>query len=696
MPLDDDDDLRRKLLTAQRQDRRQRRNETKLLKRQRRMARLQEQGWTEDSLLKHEDKHKALAEQERNQKCSKAREIPVHSPAQHNQSTEFIPPQDKTLRIAVVGCGGWFCNRAHLPALTKIMRKSALSVCITVLCGSNHDRAIKTLRRNGISLTVGDNGNVAAFDTLESYLDYEQKLSGVKEGAAVPRQRALADVCLLLLPIPQMAHGIGACLRAGKYVISEKPVSTNSYESQSLWNSVCFLRAGHRWVVSENWAYKPSVHAACRLVQSELLRQQHKPISYQVEVVQCLDNSCWRHGGYRQYDGGATRDLGVHCIRALRLLFGEIENVEDCEFTANDECCLLRGSLHHGDYGITGGLRVELKEDLIPSEQKARVTISFPSSTQLVWDISKCTFHRHEPGKASILLETIQGDSWVTGGVRELLTAALGWFHENEYGRNPRTSPEHGGMSCLQCTPEEAFRDAAVVDAMLADCGQSGVASAAQNELANPEAAGVQRCRPRPMISRMGRSFMNSLGTSSFRPTGVAWCASVNDVVSAITWGQDHSLGIAPIGMCHSSCLFQDNDVCVSTSLISRVFDFQVDDSRAYIRVGSGMTLNCLASLLKSTEYTMASFPILLNQSVGGAIATGSHGSSAHHGTISDSIVAVRLASLDGRVRTILPESKWEYKGVSRGIRAQLAHALFTFHPRCSIESSNNDFIRRK
>ena len=210
-------DERRKQVVSERRDRRRKREETRLLKRERRVARLQQKGWNEASLHEHERQRKALAERQRKQQCIEAPGEATTYEQKCAQMTE--PPPENLLRIAVVGCGGWFCNRALLPALAKVIRK--LPVCITVLCGSNYERALKTLRRNGISLSVqqqeaGD-GSVAVFDTLEAYLNYERDLSEETEtGGYIPRNRALADVCLLLLPIPQMAEAIGMCLRCGK------------------------------------------------------------------------------------------------------------------------------------------------------------------------------------------------------------------------------------------------------------------------------------------------------------------------------------------------------------------------------------------------------------------------------------------------------------------------------------------------
>ncbi|KAJ1619963.1 hypothetical protein T492DRAFT_1081510 [Pavlovales sp. CCMP2436] len=45
-----------------------------------------------------------------------------------------------------------------------------------------------------------------------------------------------------------------------------------------------------------------------------------------------------------------------------------------------------------------------------------------------------------------------------------------------------------------------------------------------------------------------------------------------------------------------------------------------------------------------------------LDATVGGAVCAGSHGSSLHHGTLSDSVTDVRLATADGRARWLLAE----------------------------------------
>lgn len=131
----DNDELPRNQVTLERRDRRQKHIETKRLKRQRRLARRYKKGWNEAFLLENELNYKNLAaEQRKRARASAAQEV-ADAPQETREPSdpvEFLP--ENTLRIAVVGCGGWFCNRVHLPALAKIMRKSR--VCLTVLCAS--------------------------------------------------------------------------------------------------------------------------------------------------------------------------------------------------------------------------------------------------------------------------------------------------------------------------------------------------------------------------------------------------------------------------------------------------------------------------------------------------------------------------------------------------------------------------------
>lgn len=573
---------------------------------------------------------------------------------------DIIPaPCENTIRLAVVGCGGWFCNRTHLPVLAKIINRKikakkakhgesskSFDVQITVLCGKadGATRALATLRRNGINLQVDttDDEKVARFDTLEEYLTYERSLLDANndaEGLSSDRSRWLADVCLLCIPIPKMVEAVGMCLRAGKCVISEKPVSPNSQQSHSLWEACQYLRAGERWLVSENWAHKASLGAMKRHLHAEIIRQKSRPTAYSLALCQGLDTEGWRANASALYDGGTIRDVGVHVIRVLRRLFGEIDSVCDCKCDQNEAKgnISLMGTTHHGNY-ISGEISMECKHDLNREDEKAVITVFFGDECRLVWDIAASTIERQENSNLQ-LLERISGDSWIHGGVKESLEESLDIIAGVmlDAPRRKQVTPK--------CCPEEAIRDAAVIDSML-EC-QSG------------KSVSVRRFCPEDMTIQSSSTFSNMTNTANYQPTNIARCSSPNDVVFATKAACCSGIASQPVGCLNSSNSLQSGLMWIDTSLMDRVLDFQIDQDgqAATVRVEAGMQLSELCTALKQSGFTLPSLPILLDQTLGGALATGSHGSSTQHGTLSDQIVSMRMVLPSGEHVTLVEDS---------------------------------------
>jgi D-arabinono-1,4-lactone oxidase len=65
------------------------------------------------------------------------------------------------------------------------------------------------------------------------------------------------------------------------------------------------------------------------------------------------------------------------------------------------------------------------------------------------------------------------------------------------------------------------------------------------------------------------------------------------------------------------------------------------------------MTVRALVRALAGRGLAVASLPILLDQTVAGAVSNGSHGSSLHHGTLSDIVEGVTLVLPCGAVRRL-------------------------------------------
>jgi predicted dehydrogenase len=135
------------------------------------------------------------------------------------------------------------------------------------------------------------------------------------------------DAVDIVLPIDLMPLAVEKALRAGKHVISEKPIAPDVATGKHL----CDLYAHHPhqvWLVSENWRYEAAFRLAADWINQ---RRIGRVVSVQWALQVRLDPSKpYFHTAWRQkpaYQGGYVLDGGVHHVAALRMLFGDIASV---------------------------------------------------------------------------------------------------------------------------------------------------------------------------------------------------------------------------------------------------------------------------------------------------------------------------------------------------------------------------------
>jgi len=375
-----------------------------------------------------------------------------------------------------------------------------------------------------------------------------------------------------------------------------------------------------------------------RHLNAEIIRQQSQPTSYSLSLCQGHDKRGWRANASSLYEGGAVRDIGVHVIRAVRRLFGEVESVCNCKYNDNEAKGFfsLQGTTRHSDY-ICGEMSIKCKDRIDQVEQRAILIVCFGNDRRLVWDMAASTIERYENSSVQ-LLERLSGDSWIHGGVKESLEESLGVFAGVilDLPNRKEIAPK--------CCYEEALRDAAVIDAML--------------ECSSGKSVLVQRFCPRDLLAHTSSTFWNTTLTAKYQPTTIARCASLGDVVAAAKSVRCSGVDSQPVGSCNSSSALHDGLVWIETSLMDRVLDFQIGKGgrTATVCVEAGMQLSDLCAALKNSDFTLPSLPILLDQTVGGALATGSHGSSTKHGTLSDQVLAIRIVLPSGEHVTVVED----------------------------------------
>src|SRR5512140_493123 len=147
-----------------------------------------------------------------------------------------MPP----IKIALIGAG-IFARDAHLPALNTLPDKFEVA-------------AIYSRRaENAAALAAGLPNPPAVYSELEPLLQ-RQDIAAVDVVLAIGAQPAVVE----------------AALRAGKHVISEKPMAPDVATGRRLLEIAGRLAAesGVVWMVAENWRYEEAYRAAAQALRS--------------------------------------------------------------------------------------------------------------------------------------------------------------------------------------------------------------------------------------------------------------------------------------------------------------------------------------------------------------------------------------------------------------------------------------------
>jgi L-gulono-1,4-lactone dehydrogenase len=147
----------------------------------------------------------------------------------------------------------------------------------------------------------------------------------------------------------------------------------------------------------------------------------------------------------------------------------------------------------------------------------------------------------------------------------------------------------------------------------------------------------------------MNKSWSNWLGNHRARPNDVASPASVEDVVQAVETAKARHQRIRVLGAGFAwSPLVPLDGLLISTKKLSAVR--HIDHRRCQITVETGMLLSELVEIAARNGMSVKSTSMFLGLSVGGLIATGSHGTGRNAATFGDAVVGFELVKADGSV----------------------------------------------
>jgi predicted dehydrogenase len=199
--------------------------------------------------------------------------------------------------ISLLILGAGFSRTAHAPALLKLGPK---------------------FRVAGVFSRTAEKAQAAASafpGSVPVFTDLKQALA--MEGI---------DAVDVALPILPASEAIQAALGRGLHVFSEKPIAESMERARGLL-SVHAAHPGQVWCVAESFRFWKTAWRVKELIAAGEIGT---PLLCHYPTLVPIKSSRWFRTGWRRepgYAGGFLLDGGVHDIAALRLLFGEIAHV---------------------------------------------------------------------------------------------------------------------------------------------------------------------------------------------------------------------------------------------------------------------------------------------------------------------------------------------------------------------------------
>lgn len=142
--------------------------------------------------------------------------------------------------------------------------------------------------------------------------------------------------------------------------------------------------------------------------------------------------------------------------------------------------------------------------------------------------------------------------------------------------------------------------------------------------------------------------FKNWAGIYTARPQLYFQPSSIDEVVEIVNAARKHGKTVVTVGSGHSpSNMCVTDEWLVNLDNMQKLHEFKEYKDKHYadVTVDGGTRIYQLNEILGARGYAMQSLGSISEQSVGGIISTGTHGSSAYHGLVSSTIVNLTIVN---------------------------------------------------
>jgi L-gulonolactone oxidase len=153
--------------------------------------------------------------------------------------------------------------------------------------------------------------------------------------------------------------------------------------------------------------------------------------------------------------------------------------------------------------------------------------------------------------------------------------------------------------------------------------------------------------------------FTNWSGTIACNPRNYAEPENEAELAEIVAGVTRRSGTVRAVGSGHSwSNLVLTDDTLISLNKMKRLI--RIDREQGLVTVQAGMRLQELADTLTAHDLALLNVGAILEQSVAGAISTGTHGTGLKLGNLSTQIHSLRLVLADGGILEVSPDTNAE------------------------------------
>ncbi|MGH9881984.1 MAG: Gfo/Idh/MocA family protein, partial [Pyrinomonadaceae bacterium] len=216
----------------------------------------------------------------------------------------------------ILKCGAVDRSRQLEPPSAPAIITNSIGVCVVGTgWGQTHARYLRMASPNIRLFVCGQNPKKT--ERIAKAVGAEAYFNDLEHAATDPR----VDALTLALPHDLHRSAVELVAGAGKHALVEKPIATSLADADAM--IAAATRAGTILMVAEDMHFRPAIREAVHLIERGAIGE---PLYLLAHAAGVRRPSGWAADKNR-LGGGVLMDIGVHYVRALRLLMGEPDSV---------------------------------------------------------------------------------------------------------------------------------------------------------------------------------------------------------------------------------------------------------------------------------------------------------------------------------------------------------------------------------